>query len=90
MVAMLDQAVEAGALVLNPVRGSLSMSRPAPDHRSLTVAELETVRAAVRAWLRKERSGPRSSGDIADIIEVISRSALAWVRFSLFAGLTST
>jgi len=69
--AMLDAAVANGALTLNPVRGSLSISRPAPDHRSLTTAELEAVRAAVRAWLHKERSGPRSSGDIADIVEVM-------------------
>jgi integrase len=69
--AMLDEAVAVGALILNPVRGSLSISRPAPDHRSLTMEELDTVRAAVRAWLRKERSGPRSSGDIAYIIEVM-------------------
>ena len=69
--AMLDTAVEVGAVPVNPVRGSLSISRPAPDHRSLTKADLETVRTAVRAWLRKERSGPKSSGDIADIIEVM-------------------
>lgn len=69
--AMLDAAVEHGALTVNPVRGSLSISRHAPDHRSLTVAEVETVRTAVRAWLSKERSGPKSSGDIADIIEVM-------------------
>lgn len=69
--AMLDAAVEHGALTVNPVRGSLSIRRPAPDHRSLTITELEAVRAAVRARLRKERSGPRSSGDIADIIEVM-------------------
>ncbi len=68
--AMLDTAVALGALTANPVRGSLSISRPAPDHRSLT-AELESVRTAVRAWLSKERSGPKSSGDIADIIEVM-------------------
>jgi integrase len=71
MGAMLDAAAELGALSVNPVRGSLSISRPAPDHRSLTMAELESVRAAVRAWLNKERSGPKSSGDIADIIEVM-------------------
>jgi integrase len=71
MGAMLDTAVNFGALSTNPVRGSLSISRPAPDHRSLTSAELETVRAAVRAWLNKERSGPKSSGDVADIIEVM-------------------
>lgn len=69
--AMLGAAVEHGALAVNPVRGSLSISRPAPERRSLTTAELEAVRAAVRAWLGKERSGPRSSGDIADIIEVM-------------------
>ena len=69
--AMLDAAVANGALSLNPVRGSLSISRPAADHRSLATAELEAVRAAVRAWLGKERSGPRSAGDIADIIGVM-------------------
>jgi integrase len=69
--AMLDAAVERGVLTANPVRGSLSISRQAPDDRSLTTAELETVRAAVRTWLGKERSGPRSSGDIADIIEMM-------------------
>lgn len=71
MGAMLDAAVELGSLTVNPVRGSLSISRPASDSRSLTVAELEAVRAAVRAWLSKERSGPKSSGDMADIIEVM-------------------
>lgn len=38
--AMLDTAVGLGALDVNPVRGSLSISRPAPDHRSLTTTEL--------------------------------------------------
>lgn len=68
---MLDTAVEVGARTVNPVRGSLSISRPAPAHRSLTEAELESVRTAMRTWLRKERSGPKSSGDIADIIELM-------------------
>ncbi len=71
MGAMLDAAVDLGALPVNPVRGSLRISRPAPQVRSLTNTELETVRTAVRAWLTKERSGPKSSGDIADIIEVM-------------------
>lgn len=69
--AMLDTAVEVGALTVNPVRGSLSLSRPAPDHRSLTKGDLESVRRAVHTWLSKKRSGPKSSGDIADIIEVM-------------------
>lgn len=69
--AMLDTAVELGALTINPVRGSLSISRPEPEHRSLTASELETVRIALRVWLSKERSGPRSSRDIADIIDTM-------------------
>lgn len=92
--AMLDTAVEVGALAVNPVRGSLSIKRPAPDHRSLTVAELETVRAAVRAWLNKDRSGPKSSDDIADIIELMLATgarigevlALRWRDIDLDGG----
>lgn len=93
MGAMLDLAVDLGALTVNPVRGSLSISRPAPDYRSLTTAELDTVRAAVRSWLIKERPGPRSSGDIADIIEVMLATgarigevlALRWADIDLGA-----
>ena len=90
---MLDAAVANGALSLNPVRGSLSISRPTPDHRSLTIAELESVRTAVRTWLHKDRSGPKSSGDIADIIEVMLATgarigevlALRWADIDLGA-----
>jgi integrase len=93
MGAMLDAAVGLGALTFNPVRGSLSIRRPAADRRSLTMAELENVRVAVRAWLDKERSGPKSSGDIADIIEVMLSTdarigevlALRWADIDLGA-----
>jgi integrase len=93
MGAMLDAAVELGSLTVNPVRGSLSISRPAPDPRSLTATELEAVRAAVRAWLSKERSGPKSSEDMADIIEVMLTTgtrigevlALRWADIDLGA-----
>jgi integrase len=69
--AMLDSAVVRGALQANPVRGSLSISRPKAASRSLTLAEVDDVRAAVRAWLSKDRPGPRSSGDMGDIIELM-------------------
>lgn len=69
--AMLDAAVAHGALRVNSVRGSLSISRPRTDTRSLTQAEIEAVRAAVRAWLGKERSGPKSSADMADIVDLM-------------------
>ena len=60
--AMLDTAVEFGALTVNPVRGSLSISRPEPEHRSLTASELETVRVAVRAWLSQGAFGAEVVG----------------------------
>jgi integrase len=69
--AMLDTAVMRGALEANPVRGSLSISRPKAAARSLTLGEVDEVRAAVRAWLSKDRPGPRSSGDMGDIIELM-------------------
>lgn len=46
--AMLDTAVELGALTVNPLRGALSISRPVPAHRPLTPSDLKTIRVAVR------------------------------------------
>lgn len=69
--AMVGVVVERGVLAVNPVRGSLSIKRPAPYYRTLTVAELDAVRAAIRAWLSRDRSGPKSSIDIANIVEVM-------------------
>jgi len=71
MGAMLDFAVAKGALQANPVRGSLSISRPPASHAALTADEVADVHAAVRLWLAKDRPGPRSSGDMIDIIEVM-------------------
>lgn len=69
--AMLDTAVTYGALATNPARGSLSISRPAASHPALSPGDVANVQAAVRAWLSKQRPGPRSSGDMADIIELM-------------------
>jgi integrase len=69
--AMFDAAVALGAMNHNPVRGSVSISRPKVTARPLTTDELDEVRAALRAWLGKERPGPKSSEDMADIIELM-------------------
>lgn len=69
--AMLDVAVDAGVLPSNPVRGSLSISRPKPEARALTMGELDKVRTAVRAWIAADRPGPKSSADMADIIDLM-------------------
>lgn len=69
--AMLDTAVAYGALANNPVRGSLSISRPPASQVTLSASEVAEVHAAVRTWLCKDRPGPRSSADMADIIELM-------------------
>jgi integrase len=69
--AMLDVAVECGALASNPVRGSISVSRPKTAAPSLTDTDLESVRSAVRAWMAEGRPGPKASGDMADVIELM-------------------
>lgn len=68
--AMFDAAVQLGALEVNPVRGSLSISRPLPTPRTLTSSELVAIREAVSAWEGKDRPGPRST-DMVDIIELL-------------------
>ncbi|MCX6397443.1 MAG: tyrosine-type recombinase/integrase [Propionibacteriales bacterium] len=69
--AMLDAAVADGAIAVNPVRGSLSVSRPKTAPRTLTLADLEAARDAVRTWMTKDRPGPKSSDDLADIIDLM-------------------
>jgi len=94
MGAMLDTAVAAGALQVNPVRGSLSISRPPASQVTLYDGEVAEVHAAVRTWLCKDRPGPRSSGDMADIIELMLATgarigevlALRWRDIDLDAG----
>jgi integrase len=91
--AMLDFAIAYGPLADNPVRGSLSISRSPAFHHLLSPGEVASVQAAVRAWLCKERPGPRSSGDMADVIEVMLASgarigevlALRWRDIDLHA-----
>ena len=69
--AMLNVAVECGALASNPVRGSISVSRPKTQTKTLTLSDLETVRTAVRTRVSRKRSGPKATGDMADIIELM-------------------
>jgi integrase len=95
--AMFDLAVMHGVLQANPVRGSLSISRPKTSVRALTTEELDKVRAAVRVWLNKDRPGPKSSGDLADILELMLATgtrvgevlALRWCDVDLHAKMVA-
>ncbi len=69
--AMLDAAVACGALASNPVRGSMTVSRPRTEAQVLTLADLETVRTALHSWTTAHRPGPRPSADMSDIIDLM-------------------
>lgn len=69
--AMLDVAVDLGAVPANPVRGAMSVRRPKTERPTLTLDDLGRVRAAVQAWMGKDRPGPKSSGDMGDIIDLM-------------------
>jgi integrase len=68
---MIDMAVRHDALRVNPVRETSRVRRMKTETRSLTVEDLATVRAAVRAWMAKDRPGPKPTSDMADIIELM-------------------
>ncbi len=69
--AMIDMAVRHDALPVNPVRQTSRVRRTKTEPRSLTVEDLATVRAAVRAWMTKDRPGPKPTSDMADIIDLM-------------------
>ncbi|MGC4112211.1 MAG: tyrosine-type recombinase/integrase [Nocardioides sp.] len=69
--AMLDVAVRRGALAANPVRGSISVPRPKVEHRAVTREDLDRIRAAVQAWAGRGGPGPKASGDMSDIVDLL-------------------
>jgi integrase len=69
--AMLDVAVQRGALAANPVRGSISVPRPKVERRVVTGEDLDRIRAAVQEWASRGRPGPKASGDMSDIIDLL-------------------
>lgn len=92
--AMLDSAVAVGAIGSNPVRGSLTVRRPKTVPKAVTPSDVERVRTAVCAWVAKDRPGPKSSGDLVDIIDLMLGTgarigevlALRWRDIDLAAG----
>lgn len=92
--AMLELAVRLDALAVNPARQTASVQRPKAETRSLTPNDLVTVRTAVRAWMAKDRPGPKATTDMADIVDLMLATgarigevlALRWSDIDLEAG----
>jgi integrase len=91
--AMLGLAVRHDALPVNPVQQTSRIHREKTETRSLTLEDLNTVREAVRKWTTEQRSGPKATTDMADIIDLMLATgarigeilALRWTDIDLDA-----
>ncbi len=68
---MLDLAVRHDAIPTNPARGTSRVHRPKQETKALRVEDLVEIRAAVRQWVNADRPGPKATGDMADIVELM-------------------
>lgn len=69
--AMLDLAVRHDAIAVNPARNTARIHRPKLETRALRVEDLGALRAAVGAWMDKQRPGPTPTSDMADIVDLM-------------------
>ncbi len=69
--AMLDIAVRHDAIPVNPARGTTRVHRPKRETKALRVEDLVEIRAAVQRWVNADRPGPKATGDMADIIDLM-------------------
>jgi hypothetical protein len=88
LVAMLDLAVRHDAIPTNPARGTTRVHRPKQETQALRIEDLVKIRAAVRRWVNADRPGPRATGDMADIIDLMLATDAALARSSPCAGAT--
>ncbi|MFC4065066.1 tyrosine-type recombinase/integrase [Actinoplanes subglobosus] len=68
---MLSMAVRHGAISANPVREVGQLPRPRRPINTLTLDELDTIRAAIETRQRRRTTGPRRNGNLADIVELM-------------------
>lgn len=72
----LGLAVRYDALPQNPVRETKRLKKPPAKVKALTLAEVDAIRAAVRAWRRHDGlPGPPPDGQLELIIEVMLGSS---------------
>jgi integrase len=68
---MPDIVVRHDAIPVNPARGTSRVHRPKQETKALRVEDLVEIRAAVRRWVNADRPGPKATGDMADIIDLM-------------------
>ena len=69
--AMLDLAVRHDAIPINPARNTARIHHPRQETRVLRIEDLAELRAAVHAWMKQDRPGPKPTSDMADIIDLM-------------------
>ena len=69
--AMFDLAVRHDAIPMNPTRGTSRIHRHKKEIKALRVEDLVQIRAAVHRWVNADRPGPKASGDMADVIDLM-------------------
>ncbi|WP_166787144.1 site-specific integrase [Cryobacterium sp. TMT2-23] len=69
-------AVRRGIIPRNPIKEASRMKKPPHTPKALTTEQIAAIRLAAREWRTGEgRMGPRSDGQIRDIIEVMLGTA---------------
>lgn len=87
---MLDAAVIDDAIPANPVSSTSRLRGHRTEVQALSMEDLDAVRSAVDAWMTKKRSGPKSSSDMPDIIDLLPPPDAVSGKYSRSAGQTST
>ncbi|TFC95475.1 site-specific integrase [Cryobacterium sinapicolor] len=69
-------AVRRGIIPRNPIKEASRMKKPSHAPKALTTEQIAAIRLAAREWRTGEgRMGPRSDGQVRDIIEVMLGTA---------------
>jgi len=69
-------AVRREIIQRNPVKETSRMKKPARTPKALTTEQIAAIRVAARDWRTGERTmGPRSDGQVRDVIEVMLGTA---------------
>lgn len=70
-------ALRHDAINRNPLEGTSRLKKPAGAPKALSIAQIAAIRAAAAAWRTEPGlSGPKSDGQVKDLIEVLLGSSL--------------